>query len=227
MSFFTLNYLTSCAFCHLFSHSTIDSHHGRKRYGQAADLERHEAALPQGGRRAVEGVSAQSAASVCNGVLPRISRHCEARGYARPQLHRDDAHLSRRERRGAPAPARPAGPDHIGQNPYSVLPLAAEREENHDEIEKRALETQAKRPTKRKNAHKSIVSKTELFETGFFARENRLLLIFDIFCAIFPIDGNAEYCALLVQTWTEYGFCPCQKAWHETRQIQPAEADKT
>ena len=96
----------------------------------------------------------------------------------------------------------------VRRNPYSVPPLAAERDENHDEIEKRALETQAKRPTKRKNAHKSIVSKTELFETGFFARENRLLLIFDIFCAIFPIDGNAEYCALLVQTWTEYGFCP-------------------
>ena len=28
MSFFTLNYLTFCAFCHLFSHSTIDSHLG-------------------------------------------------------------------------------------------------------------------------------------------------------------------------------------------------------
>ena len=49
------------------------SHHGRKRYGQAADLVCHEAALPQGGRRAVEGVSAQSAASVRNGVLPRLS----------------------------------------------------------------------------------------------------------------------------------------------------------
>lgn len=49
------------------------SHHGRKRHGQAADLVCHEAAVPQGGRRAVEGVSAQSAASVCDSVLPRIS----------------------------------------------------------------------------------------------------------------------------------------------------------
>ena len=44
MSFFTLNYLTSCAFCHLFLLSTIDSHQGqadqfgvyRPHRGQAA-----------------------------------------------------------------------------------------------------------------------------------------------------------------------------------------------
>lgn len=51
----------------------------------------------------------------------------------------------------------------VRRNPYSVPPLAAERYENHDEIEKRAIETQAKRPTKRKNAHKSIVSKNRAF----------------------------------------------------------------
>lgn len=96
----------------------------------------------------------------------------------------------------------------VRRNPYSVPPLAAERDENHDEIEKRSLETQAKRPTKRKNAHKSTVSKNRVFETGFFVRENRLLLISDIFRAIFSIDSNVEYCALLVQAWTEYGFCP-------------------
>ena len=96
----------------------------------------------------------------------------------------------------------------VRRNPYSVLPLAAERDENHDELEKRALETQAKRPTRRKNAHKNTVSKNRVFETGFFARENRPLLISDIFRAIFLIDSNVEYCALLVQAWTEYGFCP-------------------
>ena len=64
------------------------------------------------------------------------------------------------------------GPDHIGQNPYSVPPLAAERDENHDTIEKRALETQAKRQTRRKKAHKSTISKNRVFETGFFARRS-------------------------------------------------------
>lgn len=60
----------------------------------------------------------------------------------------------------------------VRRNPYSVPPLAAERDENHDELEKRALETQAKQPMKRKNAHKSTVSKNRVFETGFFARRS-------------------------------------------------------
>ena len=60
----------------------------------------------------------------------------------------------------------------VRRNPYSVPPLAAERDENHDELEKRSLETRAKRPTKRKNAHKSTVSKNRVVETGFFARRS-------------------------------------------------------
>lgn len=39
MSFFTLNYLTSCAFCHLFSHSTIDSHSEGKRGRKPVEIE--------------------------------------------------------------------------------------------------------------------------------------------------------------------------------------------
>lgn len=70
------------------------SHHGREEYGPAADMECNEAPMPKGGRRAVEGVSTQSAAPVRHSLLSRLPRHCEARGYARPQLHRDDAHLS-------------------------------------------------------------------------------------------------------------------------------------
>ena len=76
------------------AHGEIFLTTGGRSIEPAADMECNEAPMPKGGRRAVESVSAQSAPPVCYSVLSCVSRYCEARGYARPQLHRDDAHLS-------------------------------------------------------------------------------------------------------------------------------------
>ena len=62
---------------------------------------------------------------------------------------------------------------------------------------------------------KAQSQKTEFLRLDFLRAEVAPLLIFDIFRAIFSIDSNVEYCALLVQAWTEYGFRLTRKvsAW--------------
>ena len=65
---------------------------------------------------------------------------------------------------------------------------------------------------------KAQSQKTEFLRLDFLRAEVAPLLISDIFRAIFLIDSNVEYCALLVQAWTEYGFRLTRKvsAWGES-----------
>ena len=62
------------------------------------------------------------------------------------------------------------------------------------ESEASAAGTRLNFPAARKKRAKNVVSKNWIFETGFFARKNRLLLIFFGFCVIFFTDiGTGSY----------------------------------
>ena len=74
------------------------------------DLGGDEGAVRKGGGSALQGIPPQPAPPLCTDLLPGLPRRGQAGGRAGPLQHGDHPHLPGLHRRGACAPAGPAGP---------------------------------------------------------------------------------------------------------------------